>query len=446
MKKERIKSIALVLLIFANIVLAGKILVNKKLWLFSYNFFVNMKNSKKSAYSLENTLALPDKIVVNTGYQTSRFNYLRNSDGFENINESIESVLKKAFSSKSCVQVSENEWYSVLTAKSIYISYPCKYSAQIFAGFLGTDSTEMGFTAFSDIAVGENGNVYVCDDSGYYRIPVISEEISPIIRNAAAENADEESVINYSFDLNFDKEFGDQKTFLSPMTLIYSEPIEAAELAVSNPVFKPDGAVNNRMIEGILSAFSINPNTVFRYTETDGTLVFVENNGILRLSTDGTLDFEASGAGIKAGTLTDGKANVLQAAAFIDNVNRNAGMEIDMCITSDILSDNADDFTFDYMSDGFRIKYYGKNAVRVKINNGCITEYTQIIRKYQPSAHTVFSPMYIETLDDVILKYRNSMNEIHITNMYPAYQDDENSEKIGLNWHIDIEDDIAAGQ
>lgn len=444
MKKERIKSIALVLLIFANIILAGKILVNKKLWLFSYNFFVSMKNSKKSTYSVENTLALPDKIVVNTGYQSSRFNYIRSNDGFEHINEAIEPVLKKAFSAKNCTQVSQNEWYSALTAKSIYISYPCKYSAQIFAGFLGINSTEMSFTAFSDIVIGENGNVYICDSGGYYRISVISEDISPIIRNVAAEHADEESVINYSFDLNFDKEFGDQKTFLAPMTLIYSEPIEADEIAVSNPIFKSDGTINNKMVEGILSAFSINPNTVFRYTEADGTLVFVENNGILRLSTDGTLNFKTNGNGIKADASAERNANVSQVAAFVDNVNRNAGLKIDMCITSDILSDYTDNFTFDYMADGFKIKYSGKNAVNITINNGYITEYTQIIRRYMPTAHTAFSPAYIETLDNVILKYRNSMNEIHITNMYPAYLDDEQSEKIGLNWYIDIADDIAA--
>lgn len=442
MKKERIKSFALALLIISNIILSGKILVNKKLWLFSYNFF-SIKSSKKNQFSLAKTLALPNKIVINTGYQSSRFNYMRSTDGFDYINEAADDVLKKAFSSKGCAAVSADEWYSVLSAKSLYLSYPCRYSSQTFSEFLGISSTDLNFTAFSDIAISENGTVYICDKSGYYRIPAVSADISPIIRNVAAEHADEESVINYSFDLNFDKDFGDQKTFLSPMILIYSEPIEAKNMICSNPIYKSDGELNNKVIEGILSSFSINPNTVFRYTEADGSLVFVENNGILRISADGVLSFKANGTGVRLGGTKDNSSDASRTAAFIDNVNSNAGLENGMCLTSDILSDSTDSFSFDYMADGFRIKYSDKSAVRVKAGGGYITEYTQILRRYTPSVHTEFSPAYIETLDSVISKYRQSMNEIHITNMYPAYIDNENSEEIGLNWYVDIYDVVA---
>ena len=46
MKKERLKSILLIMLIITNLVLAEKILVNEKLWLSGYNFFVSTRNPK----------------------------------------------------------------------------------------------------------------------------------------------------------------------------------------------------------------------------------------------------------------------------------------------------------------------------------------------------------------------------------------------------------------
>ena len=442
MKKERIKSFALAILIIANIMLSGKILVYKKLWLFSYNFFVNVKNSRKSTYSLANTITLPDKIVVNTGYQSSRFNYTRNMSEFESINEAAADILKKAFASKTCASVSADEWYSVLTAKSVYLSYPCKYSSQIFAGFLG-GTTDLNFEGFSDIAINENGNVYVCDKTGYYRIAVLSDDISPIIRDVAAKHENEESVINYSFDLNFDKDFADQKTFLSPMILIYSEPVEAKNMLCTNPVYKSDGEINNKTIEGIFSAFALIPNTVFSYTEADGSLIFVENNGILKISEDGILSFEANNTGIRIGNLTESNAKASRVAEFIDNVNRSAGVENDKCLTSDILSDNTEIFSFDYMADGFRVKYRERIAISVEIADNSIMKYTQILRHYTPTGEAVVSPAYIDTLDNVILKYRQSMNEIRIKDMYPAYLDDETSDEISLNWYMDIDDVIA---
>lgn len=443
MKKERIKSVALALLIIANIMLSGKILINKKLWLFSYNFFVNAKNLRKSTYSLANTITLPDKIVINTGYQSSRFNYTRNMSEFESINNAAAEVLKKAFALKNCISVTSDEWYSVLSAKSVYLSYPCKYSSQIFAGFLGSAPTDLNFAEFSDIAINENGNVYICDKSGYYRITVTSDDISPIIRDVAAKHENEESVINYSFDLNFDKEFADQKTFLSPMILIYSEPVEAKNMLCTNPIQKTDGEINNKTVEGILSAFSINPNTVFRYTEADGSLVFVENNGILKITADGILSFETNNTGIHIDNISENAVKASRVAEFIDNVNMSAGLENDMCLTSDILSDSTELFTFDYMADGFRVKYPEKNAVSIKLEGDNITEYTQILRNYSPTGEAVSSPDYIESLDNVISKYRQSMNEIRIKDMYPAYLDNESSGEIKLNWYTDIDDVIA---
>ena len=379
MNKERVKSIILLLLVIVNIMLAEKILVNKKLWPSGYNFF-NIKNTvKKNDYSVTGHLAVPERIIVNTGYQSSRFEYLRNTKDFNNIYSASTEILQKAFSQpmRTVTYIEPDNWYSILTAKSVYLSYPCSYSAQNFANLLGISKTELNFESFKDIVISDNGSVYISgkDGSSFYKIDTTSSEMSPIIEAVLEQHSDEESVINYSFDLNFDKDLGGQKTFLSPMIPVYSSPISAEVITSSNPVLKGED-VNNKTISAILTAFSINPNTVRRYTEADGSLVFVENNGILKISTDGILTFNATDTGIKLSGLTtfDTHSNVSGIASFIDKVNAASGIDVDMCITSPLTSQSESNFTFDYITNGLPLHFEGQNAVSAKITNGYLSE------------------------------------------------------------------------
>ncbi len=444
MRKERIKSAVLLFLVLANLTMAYKILVNKKLWLPGYNFFVTSKK-QKNTFSLAENLALPEKIIVNTGYQSSRFDYKRSDSYFSLINEAASEILKNAFSmpSKNISSIPPEEWYSVLTAKSVYLAYPCSYTAQIFSEILGLSQTEAGFESFSDIVIGDNGNVYISSREGFFRINITSEKISPIIQTVFDGHTDEQSVINYSFDLNFDKDFGDQKTFLSPMIVIYSDPIDAPTLSSVNPVVKTDGSIANRVIEAILPCFSINPNTVRRYTEADGSLVFVENNGILRISPDGILTYTATGSGIKLVNTSDTFTGVSGIAAFVDKLNAAAGISSEMCVTSPLTQDFTGTVTLDYISSGFMVKYPQSHAVSASVSNGYITNYSQILRILTPTGSSEQSPLYIEALDNVIAKYQDSMSTINITDMYPAYIDDSTNEHQSLDWYIEIDNNIA---
>ncbi len=447
MNKERIKSIILILLIIVNLMLAENILVDKKLWPSGYNFF-NMGNvSRKSSFSLTKQLTVPEKIIINTGYQSSRFEYLRTSSEFSEIHSAVEAVLKKAFMQpqKNVQSVLSDNWYSALTSKSIYLSYPCSFSAQNFAALSGITS-ELGFSGFSDIVISENGQVYINDSAAnsFYKIDVSSGEISPIIQKAADEHFDDQSVINYSFEMNFDKDFGDQRTFLSPMIPIYSDPIPAEVFVSSNPVVRESGT-NQKVISGILTAFSINPNTMRRYTEADGSLVFVENNGILKISPDGILTFTASDNGIRLSESSSDNtySNVSKIAEFIDTVNAAAGAGIDMLLTSSLTSDAVQTFTFDYTAGGMPIKFDNASAVSATLENGYLTKYSQILRKYTSAGYTAYSPIYIEALDEVIAMYQDSMSQINIIKMHPAYIDDLSIGEKTPDWFIGIDNILA---
>ncbi len=442
MNKDRVKSIILIILIIFNLVLAERILVDKRLWPSGYNLF-SIRSVSRESSAVAEYLSLPERIIVNTGYQSSRFEYMRNTDKFDEIYETSKSIIASAFSKaeKDASAVSSEEWYSALTGKSVYLAFPCRFSAQNFAALLDI-STELNFKGFSDIVIADNGAVLISDTDGgaFYKIDINSSEITPIIDAALAEESDT-TVINYSFDLNFDKAFEDQKTFLSPMIPIYSAPVEAEVIESSNPVFR-DGEINQKAISGILAAFSINPGTVWRYTEADGSLVFVENTGILKISPDGLLTFSATAGGL-ALSGSSASSVALEIAELVSSVNSGAGCNADMYITSSLSSDVATEFSFDYIVGGFPVRFNGINAAHVTVRNGYITEYAQILRKYTPCGYNEFSPLYIETLDNIIAKYSGSMSQINITRMFPAYVDTLKQGKISPDWFVDIDNVIA---
>jgi len=67
-------------LVMMNFVLGAKILTDKKLWPYGYNFFVSLENFKiieaftgASDKQITKThLTMPEQIIVNTGDQTTR--------------------------------------------------------------------------------------------------------------------------------------------------------------------------------------------------------------------------------------------------------------------------------------------------------------------------------------------------------------------------------------
>lgn len=440
MKKERIKSIILIMLIITNLVLAEKILVNEKLWLSGYNFFVSTRNNKKkNIASVTESLSMPEKIVVNTGYQSSRFIFTRGNEGFFDINSAALEAIKAAFREpKSVLETDVEDWYSALTSKSLYLSYSAAFAPDIYASFLGISSPDIPLSEFSGIVISENGNVYFGGDNAYCKIPASSPLISPIIQEVLSEHSEEEAVINYSFDLNFDQNSEKEGTVLSPMILIYSEPISAFSVIPQNPAAK-DGKINEKSVFGALPLFGVNRSSARSYTEADGTLVYVENNGILKITPSGILTYTARENGIRlqSGSIPS------KIASFIDSVNSKTNIDTDICITLAEVTDSGAHFEFDYMLEGYPVKYKDMSAISVTVSNGYITEYSQILRHFTVTDTQKASPDFIQALDEVIAAYRGSMYEMRITKMYPAFCDNLSEEEITIDWNIEVDNVLA---
>ncbi len=467
MKKEHAKNIILSVLVVMNFVLGSKILIDKKLWPSGYNFF-NVENfpvtrlfmtnrGEKRHYEKAVHLTMPEKIIFNTGDQATRFSLNSNNKEYSDVLEHCNEILVAAFSAgdERVSEVNADEWFSSLMTESIYLSYYTEYSTELFAKFLGLNETPFSgnIHGFSNVVISlyDNVTVYIedADTNKYYSIKTgkrFSEfkKAAEGIINAFEKDKSEGSAINYSFDLNFDKSFGTQKTIIDSMVPIYSNEQIVPVVNAKSPVVDMAGNLNNGTLNKIVDLFNVNSNIARRYREADGTVVFVENNAILKIHTNGMVEYRATGNGLQLTSLGGGYNVISNVNDFVARVNKAAGGENNMYLSS-VAKEGENVIAFDYMCQGMPVKMAvdnTKNAVRCTVSNGFITEYIHVLRKYEESGEYAKTPTYITAVDNTSQKYSDVTGTVTINRLYLAYNDTGVLQKLAPSWTADVEDVI----
>ena len=463
MYKERFKSILLVFLIMTNFVLGSKILTDKKLWPDGYNFFYNSGISKLYAnivnYFSDNdhnkSLAFtPDKIIINTGDQTTRISLNSSNDEFYDLYAEAEKLLKSAFSDQqdNISTVSVEELYSALSSGSVYLDYSTNHSIKLFCDYFGIKAQlpEAFSGTFSGIVISHSPrtSVYISDiDNGaYYRINLSKNtETFVSLCKACTKKYSQKArpVINYSFDLKFDQPFGSQKTTLNPLIQIYSTSTPYNTIQSKNPLFNEDLSANELIVNEILKVFEINPNTMRRYTEAGGTLVFVENDGILKIHTNGFLEYEATASGLRISKDNTKYFDISNALSMVADINEVSGFD-GLVRLSECPDENT--LNFDYVIEGMSVKITDKNidcGIKIVTEDGFIKSYKQLIRDYSVTEHKVSPTEFFTALDNTIAKYSDSMNKIRIDKMYICYSDNGTVGEKRADWTVDVNNIIV---
>lgn len=458
MNKERIKSIVLVFLVMTNCVLGIKILTDKKLWPDGYNFFVSLGNydivrafQQGSEENMTKThLNMPEQIIINTGDQTSRIAVSPDEDIFSDIFDAARDAIASALraSGTEIFFSPESEWVSAINAESVYLSYAVPYETALFGEFFGVDASELAAAvpSLSRLVISTDRNVffenYITGDFYRVRISRDLESLISIIGRVKNSDSGSGAIINYSVDLKFNEASGGQKAVLSPTVPVYSTPVRMPRLTVRNPLTDESGHPDREIIEKILNIFKINTNTVYRYTEVNGTMVYVENNGILKIMPEGIIYYQSTDSdGFYLSSGNSFSESVSALADFADSVNAAASSTQDMYVSSVLLPSDTT-ITFDYRAAGapITIDCFGrKNAVTAEMENGALKSYIHVLKSYVPSEETYETPAFIESLDQAIETYSNDLNNnIEIRKMYLAYTDDGTNSVKSADWHTQI--------
>ena len=469
MSKERFKNLLLVFLIILNFVLGSQILVKKKLWPDGYNFFSSIGNFEVSKFFTnikdyfadipENKVQvfMPERVIINTGDQTTRKTLNASDEDFNTVLESVHTVLADTFSSegKEITMVDRGELYSVLTTESVYLDYSAKYTPYLFSAFLGVDDGVVleGVESFSDVIIEYSPKISVyladTDNDKYCKISInksyakISEAVEKCLKNKSSQTG---SVINYSFDLKFDMPFGTQKTTINPFVQIYSTVGAYPVIRAENPVFDYEMNINEEMVEKILNVFDMSANTMRRYTQAGGAIVFVENNATLKIDKTGYLEYEATQQGIELSTVDNKYINIVNLEKMTHKINEATGNNNPVCLTDSGADDNI--ICFDYLVSGLPVRIENgtiSSGIEAHIENGYLKKYKQYIRNYEVTNEISIPTEFFVALDGVIEEYSHSMNEININEMYIGYSDNTIPGDKGADWIVDV-DNVIAGE
>ncbi len=466
MNKERVKNLVLVFLIAMNFILGSRILFERKLWPSGYNFFSNVNNFEitsiikgiKNHFTdneiYKSRLLSPEKILINTGDQTTRLSLNPSDSEFNELLEEAYAVLQKAFSDNTATPsiITRDEFYSALGSSSIYLEYAADYSTALFARLIGTtlDAPINIPDGFSQVLISYSPrtSVYLTDSDNneFYKVNVNKSSESMVIKigECVEGKQGEHPVINYSFDLKFDQPFGAQKTTINPLVQVYSTPENYSVVLAKNPIQNSDGYVNEDIVNDILKVFDINPNTMSRYTVAGGTTVFVENNATLKIDKNGYLEYEAT---VNQAELKDEYSAISDVSELADGVNKAIRNENAMTLSLVPTTANGT-VALDYVAGGLRVKIdsdlmsYGVEAV---IENGSLKSYRQLIRNYEVTGKTSQPMEFLTALDTAILEYSKSMNEIYIDKMYVGYSDDMTDGEKNALWIVDV-DNVIIGE
>lgn len=454
MSRERIKSCLLAGLVMINFILGAKILNDKKLWPYGYNFFSFIENSdiykaiKNKDKSITKThITMPQEIFVNTGDQTYRMLLRPDSDKFKEVFSAASDTLVSSLKGSSVHLAKKDEWVSALNGKSLCFSYAVEYDTGLFGEFFAVDSSALAqiVPSFARIIVSADRNVFFEDfnTGNFYASEsnASSTELTRMIDSLKADSNGGE-IINYSVDLKFDESLGSQVATLSPAAPVYSAPLSFPIIKSENPIADPDGKLNEDTVSKIISVFRINSNTVRRYSEADGTLVCVENNCILKIRPSGVISYQSTnGSGLSLSADNSYIDSVIALANFTDKLTAAADASSDLYI-SKALSEKSTYVTFDYRSCGIPVNIdFGnhRHAVSAEIKNGSMTSYVQVFRKYTPlSGDGIELSPFISALDNAAEKYTHDLNSIEISEIYPVFDDNNEQIHIVADWFTKI--------
>lgn len=461
MKKEKLKTGILLLLICSAVTLTVNVWFGSGIWPRGYDFFVSLPNraffsrifEKEQPYRspMEN-LAKPQKLVVtNVGNRSVYYNSDASYGGFyDAVNSFFKTILGNEDTVFMATAVGEDEWYNVLRndelldTRSIYISYSTAFSPRLFANACGVQETwlekrveavrEMILAPIGD--TGEDVLLYVrsyTDGSiskfyiNYPEKKALYDRIS-----AMSENVN----YSYAFELNLhDARVGmggvEQKVVMEPLLLISSQSSESVGITGTNPI----GSAADT--EALLSVFGYRERGVNRYTGADGTVHFVENYGSINIYPDGLVEYyavdEKKGVNILP---TEGGA-----ASLYDSLNGAVRFSaevwqslvpdqpFDALVTSDLVENPNGEymFTLDYYYEGTPITIAARNmqhAVEIRVKGGRIVEYRHLLRRFSESGARQENVPMLQAVDDMYARFSKEENQIRISDLFLTYIED----------------------
>ncbi len=462
MRKEKIKTCVLLVLICSAMALAANVWFGSGIWPRGYDFFVTLPNrtffselfKKEQPYiSPMQNLAKPQKLVITNGGM--RGVYYNSDISYGKYYEAVSNFFTTVLSDESLVflrsEVDETEWYGVLRndelldTKSIYISYSTAFSPRLFAEVTGVKHTWLEPTAsalreFILTPIEEEGQdvlLYVRSAAdGKIMKYHINYPHKSALYNRISEMTDNANY-SFAFELNLhDSQVGigggvSQKVVMDPLLLISARDSQSVGIMGENPI------ANEADMEALLSVFGYRKRGVNRHTGTDGKEHFVENYGSLSIGPDGMVEYYAvdEAKGVNILPSEDGAASLYDAlngaVSFAANVWQSLvpDQPFEALVSSDLVEspDGEYTFTMDYYFEGTPIAMCAEgldHGVEIYVKNGRIIEYRHLLRRFSGTGAGETNVPMLQAIDGMYSLLSEEETQIRIKDLFLSYKED----------------------
>ncbi len=475
MRKERFKSLVLVALVVSSLLLTSQIWFNERLWPEGYNFFVNIRASAFETVAgffgapaeEENGQASVLEPITLAAYTVKDMDHVmtvvnESSDSFELINDYISSTITYALAkeAKSITQVTEDDWQKALFTRGLYVDYGVTYHTSTFSEVLGVSASPLAETAQKVrrfIITPEDSliagvSVYAADEEtgAFYKIStgLDKEELNTNL-SILAEDASPYRRFSFMINLNAPPGMAGEAVY-GPYLVLNEEKAEYPVLLAENPVFQAEEmSIDAYAVDKLLRVFSINPKTVRRYTDADGSMIFVQSQSTLKITLDGVMTYTtvAGSKGLAVEGLSAGQpsaADVLTKGAQIpvgvmNAVSSGEGTKLYLSGFEE-KEGSSYTVTFDYMHQGTPVMLggeYAGGAVRMEMEGGYLKSYTQVLRAYASTGRE----MLVESTYDAVDKIFEGITDTEergkqIESVFVAYDDDGGNGEKQAAWFL----------
>lgn len=480
MKKDKIASVSLILLVICSIVLTIKIWISEELWPDGRNFFVSTEKilsclpftdedelEPDAVAPLHETVFKPASIAVSVPGK-GRAIYSGGDDAaLSELNDISKIVLSKIFKSdESGSEVLQEEYYDTLKSRSVLVKYPVSLPTKIVGHMCEINSSPVfdevskikDFSIIPDSATDDAVLVYMHDPAQNRIIKYKANNCRRLFDDAVSNYGKNDNRFVSAYELGFYKsDIGmEQKVIFDPLVYIdtSSEKSETSVITGSSPFDKSEPSeLDVETINRFISAFGYNPNSVRRYTDNDGTLVFVENYGTIKLYRNGLLEYTTTtpekGINMQIHSeIQDNPQNTLDAVDCVSEILGNvwdilsAGELPDVRLNSTV-TDNYSDYKmkFDFRYDGYPIIINTGNinhAVEFEVKNNRLISLKAYIRSYEAVGSASENITSLEALDSF---FEELNNDSVASDLFLGYVDYGTNGNIYTHWNILSEND-----
>jgi hypothetical protein len=454
MRKERIKTVILVLLMLNCLQLTGQIWFNKKLWPFGYNFFnslpripvintiINKLPFSKDTFSddsLFSNAVKPQAIVINGGSAREVYYPHQKSYGeaYKIINNVISNLL--ASSSGNSLVIPVDEWQSYLKGKSIFVSYNFNMNADSFAKCFNKSADSFSFDGIvSDFII-------TGDSVTKKSIVCFLDKSSGIVTKFLVDNSGEE-ILKYiesatfgkslsrvfAFELRLDENPPNtsiqRPVLLDSFVLLPMDNESIDRIAASNPL-----GSESYVFDKIVTAIGYTPSSLRKSVSADGTASYVENSATISIDPRGVIEYNAVEAerGI---FLQSGKIQPFNIAGKVLQIAENiwhatgADKMPEINIVSDLTDPKGSDFfvKMNFSYNGIPvIPETGDeegNAIFAHISNGYLKSFRINLKTFNKTEQSDSTMPIIPAIDKLAENYGNSSNPLIVKNIFKCYR------------------------